>query len=237
MTIQAGEFHGGDRYMIQPTRSGARDIGALTNNPADLAFSSPVRADSTYGNQGSGSVVAGAVFDEASPSFAVKGTLTPPLLIRFTSETDVRSARQQRSVRAALACNRRCAICRTYREFRTPCCPAHSDKRVSAATVETYNGSSRVRGRRLGSQPVGNGYDSQQVRIANTDANGFTQGTQTYQLVAGSTARDIATALSGMTRCFCFGDDHGQHHVDRRQRRRRAAGAGDQRSSASAGRT
>ncbi len=50
--IQSGQFHGGDRYLIQPTRSGARDIGPLTTNAADLAFSSPVRVDSSYRQSG-----------------------------------------------------------------------------------------------------------------------------------------------------------------------------------------
>ncbi len=87
VTIQAGEFHGGDRYMIEPTRSGARDIAHSSTIAADLAFSSPVRADSTYGNQGTGSRDCRCGVRRGSPSFAVKGTLTPPLLIRFTSET------------------------------------------------------------------------------------------------------------------------------------------------------
>lgn len=198
VTIQAGQFHGGDRYMIQPTRSGARDIGALTNNPSDLAFSSPVRADSTYGNQGSGSVVAGAVFDEAGPSFAVKGTLTPPLLVRFTSETtyevlDNSDPSAPRPLQPPLR--------------NQPYVPGIQNSLLPGELGQTRVGSNggnvqRIiagAGPTLGLATIGNGYAAQQIRISNTDANGFTQGTQTYQLAAGSTARTIATALSGMS--------------------------------------
>lgn len=197
VTIQSGQFHGGDRYQIQPTRSGARDIGALAANPADLAFSSPVRVDSTYGNQGSGSVVAGAVFDENGPSFAVKGALTPPLLIRFTSETtyevlDNSDPSAPQPLQPPL------------RDL--PYVPGIQNSLLPDSLGQTRVGSNGGNVQRiiagglpsLGLTVVGNGYDAQQVSIANTDANGFTQGTQTYQLAAGSSARQIATALSAL---------------------------------------
>ncbi len=143
-------------------------------------------------------MVAGAVFDENGPSFAVKGSLTPPLLIHFTSDTsyevlDNSDPSAPRPLQPPLR--------------NLPYVPGIQNSLLPGALGQTRVASNGGDVQRivasalpsLGLLPVGNGYDAQQVSIANTDANGFTQGTQTYQLTAGSSARDIATALSGLT--------------------------------------
>jgi flagellar hook-associated protein 1 FlgK len=92
LNLTSGSFQGGDTFVIQPTRSGANDIHALLQRPEDLAFGSPIRAGGLTSNTGSGIISSGEVLSvvDASgnilPSFATPGQLSPPIIIRFTSE-------------------------------------------------------------------------------------------------------------------------------------------------------
>ena len=93
LNLNGGSFQGGDKFILQPTKNGARDIHAEIKRPEDLAFASPIRTASSTSNSGSGLVSAGEVLGLVDangnrlPAFANPGQLTPPLLIRFTSET------------------------------------------------------------------------------------------------------------------------------------------------------
>ncbi|WP_457666113.1 flagellar hook-associated protein FlgK [Thiolapillus sp.] len=78
----------GDTFVIQPTRNGAQSLQMLVNDPARIAAASPLlsRAEST--NTGSGVISGGNVTDISNPAFqTTPGSLTPPLMIRFTSAT------------------------------------------------------------------------------------------------------------------------------------------------------
>lgn len=46
----------GDSFLLQPTRTGARDLVVSLVDPAKFAAASPVIADSTFGNKGSGAI-------------------------------------------------------------------------------------------------------------------------------------------------------------------------------------
>jgi flagellar hook-associated protein 1 len=93
LNLNSGSFQGGDKFILQPTKNGARDIHAEIKRPEDLAFAAPIRTASSTSNSGSGLVSAGEVLGLVDangnrlPAFANPGQLTPPLLIRFTSET------------------------------------------------------------------------------------------------------------------------------------------------------
>ena len=93
LNLNGGSFQGGDTVILQPTKNGARDIHAEIKRPEDLAFASPIRTASSTSNSGSGLIGAGEVLGLVDangnrlPAFANPGQLTPPLLIRFTSET------------------------------------------------------------------------------------------------------------------------------------------------------
>ena len=93
LNLNGGSFQGGDTFILQPTKNGARDIHAEIKRPEDLAFASPIRTASSTSNSGSGLIGAGEVLGLVDangnrlPAFANPGQLTPPLLIRFTSET------------------------------------------------------------------------------------------------------------------------------------------------------
>ncbi|SFC75776.1 flagellar hook-associated protein 1 FlgK [Polaromonas sp. OV174] len=51
----------GDSFLIQPTRTGARDLTVLVTDPAKLAAASPIITGNAAANQGSGAISAGAV--------------------------------------------------------------------------------------------------------------------------------------------------------------------------------
>lgn len=93
LNLESGSFQGGDTFTIQPTRTGASDIHALLTAPESLAFASPIRTASAAGNTGKGTVSAGEVLGlldaNGNPlsTFATEGKLSPPLVIRFTSDT------------------------------------------------------------------------------------------------------------------------------------------------------
>ncbi|WP_323814620.1 flagellar hook-associated protein FlgK [Cellvibrio sp. NN19] len=93
LNLTGGSFQGGDSFTIQPTHNGAADIAAVIQRPEDLAFASPILTASSTGNTGSGLISAGEVLNQLDasgnrlPAFATAGQLSPPIVIRFTSET------------------------------------------------------------------------------------------------------------------------------------------------------
>lgn len=93
LNLTSGSFQGGDTFILQPTRNGAQDIKAILQRPEDIAFASPIRTGTATGNAGNGIISSGEVLGvvDASgnplPAFANSGKLSPPIIIRFTSET------------------------------------------------------------------------------------------------------------------------------------------------------
>jgi flagellar hook-associated protein 1 FlgK len=51
----------GDSFLLQPTRTGARDLTVRISDPAKVAAASPIITGNTAGNQGSGAITAGTV--------------------------------------------------------------------------------------------------------------------------------------------------------------------------------
>ncbi|WP_456378771.1 flagellar hook-associated protein FlgK [Thiolapillus sp.] len=78
----------GDTFLIQPTRNGAQSLQILINDPSQIAAASPVLTNAAITNSGSGMISAGQITDINNPAFqSVPGTLTPPVMVRFTSAT------------------------------------------------------------------------------------------------------------------------------------------------------
>ncbi len=78
----------GDTFLIQPTRNGAQSLQMLVNAPSQIAAASPVLTNAAATNTGSGAISAGQVIDISNPAFqSAPGSLTPPVMIRFTSAT------------------------------------------------------------------------------------------------------------------------------------------------------
>lgn len=93
VNLTSGSFQGGDSFTLQPTKNGSRDIHSEIKRPEDLAFASPIRTAGNTSNSGSGLISAGEVLSLVDidgnrlPTFSTPGTLKPPIIIRFTSET------------------------------------------------------------------------------------------------------------------------------------------------------
>jgi flagellar hook-associated protein 1 len=93
LNLESGSFQSGDSFILQPTRRGADNIKSLLTAPESLAFASPIRTGSAAGNTGKGAISAGEVLGmldaNGNPlaTFATAGKLSPPLVIRFTSDT------------------------------------------------------------------------------------------------------------------------------------------------------
>jgi len=77
LTLGSGVGAAGDSFLIQPTRTGARDLSVLISDPAKVAAASPVVTDNTFGNAGSASVSAATVdANYLDTPLAAKVTLT-----------------------------------------------------------------------------------------------------------------------------------------------------------------
>ena len=94
INLESGSFQVGDKYLIQPTRYGARDINLDVDRVENIAFAAPIRTEASLGNIGSAVVSPGVMLDVTNPAtnqplstFSVPGELTPPMAVRFISET------------------------------------------------------------------------------------------------------------------------------------------------------
>ena len=87
LTLASGAASNGDSFLIQPTRNGARDIAVALSDTAKIAAAAPVRSAADLANTGKATISAGVVTDTTNAAFASAGTLSPPVLIQFTSPT------------------------------------------------------------------------------------------------------------------------------------------------------
>ncbi len=56
VALDSGTAAAGDRFTVQPTRTGARDMNVLVTDPSKVAAASPVVTGNTAGNTGSGAM-------------------------------------------------------------------------------------------------------------------------------------------------------------------------------------
>ncbi|GAA3913514.1 flagellar hook-associated protein FlgK [Litoribacillus peritrichatus] len=94
--LESGSFVEGDEFEIRPTRTGASDIATEIERGDQLALASPIRTEGDLGNLGTASISQGSILDiyQEAPNddvllstFATAGQLSPPLIVKFTSET------------------------------------------------------------------------------------------------------------------------------------------------------
>ncbi|MET0379584.1 MAG: flagellar hook-associated protein FlgK [Spongiibacteraceae bacterium] len=89
--LTSGSYQAGDRFIIRPTATAARDMAVSLQKPEELAFAQPISTGASLGNAGGGAISAGITLDTRLASgalqstFATPGTLTPPLLVRFNT--------------------------------------------------------------------------------------------------------------------------------------------------------
>ncbi|WP_456373607.1 flagellar hook-associated protein FlgK [Thiolapillus sp.] len=78
----------GDSFLVQPTRQGASSLQALIDDPGLISAAYPVLATESPANTGNGNISVPEITDIGNPAFqSSPGSLSPPLMIRFTSPT------------------------------------------------------------------------------------------------------------------------------------------------------
>ena len=78
----------GDTFLVQPTRQGAMSLQALIDEPGLVAAAFPVLTTESAANTGSGRISVPEITNINNPAFqSSPGSLSPPLMIRFTSPT------------------------------------------------------------------------------------------------------------------------------------------------------
>ena len=75
LTQASGTAQAGDSFLVQPTRTGARDMDVLVLDPAKVAAASPIVTGNSAGNQGSGKLGAATV-DPSYPAMPLAANLT-----------------------------------------------------------------------------------------------------------------------------------------------------------------
>ncbi len=87
LTFEDGSFKEGDSFYLMPTRTGAKDIELDIELPQEIALATAVMTDYDVGNIGEAIISPGVVYDATTDAFSVPGALSPPLLVKFTSDT------------------------------------------------------------------------------------------------------------------------------------------------------
>ncbi len=85
INVETGAIQEGDRFLVTPTRYGARDIYVELERPERLAVASAISGQASLGNNGTAKILSTEAVDVTTPAFANPGQLSPPLVIVFTS--------------------------------------------------------------------------------------------------------------------------------------------------------
>ncbi len=81
VTLNSGSPVTGDRFYLQPTRYGARNLSLAINNGKEIAAASPIRSIANLGNIGEATISPPQVTDAANPN------LTKTAIVEFTSSS------------------------------------------------------------------------------------------------------------------------------------------------------
>lgn len=93
ITLKSGSFQEGDKFLFQPMRNVLDNLERSVQRPQELAYSYPISTGSNTGNLGNGAISQGEMLavkqadGTVLPSFSNPDQLSPPILVRFTSET------------------------------------------------------------------------------------------------------------------------------------------------------
>lgn len=83
LSLASGAAANGDSYLIQPTRTGARDISVVITDTAKIAAAAPIRTAATAANTGTATISPGSVNAPPPPN----ASLQAPVTITFASAT------------------------------------------------------------------------------------------------------------------------------------------------------
>lgn len=76
LDLSSGAPVAGDRWVISPTRNGARDISVLTSDAAKIAAAAPIVTNVNPANSGNGTISAGSVDSPPPPNASLQNNVT-----------------------------------------------------------------------------------------------------------------------------------------------------------------
>lgn len=199
LELASGSFNAGDSFLIRPLRDAAASFSVAMRDPALLAFAGPLLPSEANGNLGTGEISVDRIFDQSHPIFAGGGELAPPLAIQFTSPTSYDVLDNSDPANPT--------------QLDPPLTGLPYDPSVVNSLLPDEPGQSLIRFAgtdiaRLPDQALqstgpmagSNGYGSQQLMAQQTDpVSGNVLSTQTINIAAGTSARDIAASLNGLS--------------------------------------
>lgn len=199
LELASGSFNAGDSFLIRPLRDAAASFSVAMRDPALLAFASPLLPSEANGNLGTGEISVDRIFDQSHPIFSDDGNLSPPLAIRFTSATTYDVLDNSDPANPI--------------QLDPPLTGLPYDPSVVNSLLPDEPGQSLIRfaGTDIARLPAqatqssgpmagSNGYGAQQLVSQQLDPiTGNVLSTQTVNLTADSSARDIAGALSALS--------------------------------------
>lgn len=195
--LLSGSFSAGDRYLLMPHRHAARDINLAISQPADLALALPIRAQTAFGNSGSGQISQGRVLDFNSSILKGDKQLSPPLIVVFNSPTsysvfDNSDPLQPKSLTPPLE--------------NLPYAPGVKNDLFSDRPGETlvrgfrgqvpFEASKQLAGATVVNP--GNGFNPQVMQFSTLSPDGQVTQRQELRTEAGETAHSMASRLSGL---------------------------------------
>lgn len=83
LTLASGAAANGDSFLIQPTRSGAHDVGVAISDNTQIAAAAPIRSARSAPNTGNATITPGTVNTPPPPNV----NLQQPVTLTFTSAT------------------------------------------------------------------------------------------------------------------------------------------------------
>ena len=190
--FESGEFAPGDAILIRPYAGLGEELAVNVTDPAALALASPVSFSSDDANSGNARLSLQEIIDGDHPVFSSAGSLMPPLLIEFVSDTeylilDNSNPAQPVALQPDPGLQRITPGGETHILPYDPGTtlvntsgPAVGDMQLSSGFVNDLT-------------PLGNGYPAGSVTFSG--AGGFSQ---LVDLEAGGSARSTAQALSNV---------------------------------------
>ncbi len=197
INLEGGTFQVGDKFLIQPTRYGARDFGLNVDEVDEIAFGAPIRSEASIGNIGNGVISQGVMSDVTNPAtnqqlstFSVPGQLTPPMAVRFINETvyEILDASDPANLVPLIPpVNNQTYVPGLTNELFT------SDP---GQTISTAQGSSITQIPAPASPATGNGYQPQNLTIFSRDQDTGVVSSQLVNIALNDSADVIAGKLN-----------------------------------------
>lgn len=201
LVFEQGTFKTGDYFTVTPTRNGAAEIQTQVDRVDELAFASPIRANTHLGNAGNASISQGEMLNVTSPItnqtldiFQNEGELNPPLGIRFIRDNYYEVLDMSDPANPVPMVPPRNNL--LYRPGQTndlfTTDPGETMISATGADTQTIPAPAPSAGTLV------NGYGAQALTFLNRDDSTGLITSQTYNVVANSSAETIAAGLTAI---------------------------------------